>query len=235
MGPCQSCHAGCCRTFAVPVSGADIIRIESELGLGFWDFVCRWADAESKIALKYAPHFHFSDEPKTPFVICLAHSASAYFPQTTKCLFLREGSPDEERPLGEARCGIHKSRPSACRAFPTKLSEAGNLAIIRDVPERGRPGDSPIYELCPRPWEPDDFNRLEAVQDLVIAKFEMAVFHSLADLWNQSPRPWSVFPDFLRFVYSSRVMLEAEHQARQLAQNTIKLPDVDKQPKRKVA
>src|SRR5690606_34649025 len=31
MGLCSGCHAGCCRSFAVPVSGADVLRIETRL------------------------------------------------------------------------------------------------------------------------------------------------------------------------------------------------------------
>ena len=65
MSPCEDCHAGCCRSFAVPVSGADIMRIENGLGLSFWDFVCRWEDPDGRIALNYAPHFFFEDEPET--------------------------------------------------------------------------------------------------------------------------------------------------------------------------
>lgn len=228
MSVCESCHAGCCRSFAVPLTGADIIRIEGELGLRFWDFACRWADPDGKIALNYAPHFHFSDEPETPFVISLIHSESTYFSKTAKCRFLTEGQPDAEHPLGVSRCGIYKSRPSACRAFPTKLNETNELVIIHDVPDRGRSGDEPVYNLCSRQWEPADVDGLEMFQDLVVTKYEMEFFHKLAGLWNRSPRAWSVFPDFLHIVYSSRVMLESEQLAHS-EPATIKLPIVDRE------
>ena len=94
MSPCESCHAGCCRSFAIPLSGADIIRLENGLGLTFWDFACRWADPEGIIAQNYAPHFFFEDEPQTPFVITLIHDESIYFPATTRCRYLVEGQPD---------------------------------------------------------------------------------------------------------------------------------------------
>jgi Fe-S-cluster containining protein len=161
MSPCEDCHAGCCRSFAVPVSGADIMRIEYGLGLSFWDFVCRWEDPDGRIALNYAPHFFFDDEPETQFVISLMHHESEYFKETTRCRFLTEGAPDEEHSLGQARCGIYNFRPGACRVFPTKFDPASELAVIHDVPERSRDGDSKVYDLFPRPclriWIP--FNR----------------------------------------------------------------------------
>jgi len=208
MNPCESCHAGCCRSFAVPVTGADILRIEQQLNLTFWDFACRWADPEGKIAQNYAPHFHFRDEPAVPFVICLLHADSQFLKGTTKCRFLTECAPDKEHPLGTARCGIYHQRPAACRAFPTKFNETGELAIIYPVPERGRGGNEPAYSLCPRPWEPADLNPIQTVQDLVVAKYEMNFFTQLAKLWNRDPRDWEVFPDFLRAVYSQRVAVE---------------------------
>lgn len=213
MHICQDCHAGCCRSFAVPVTGADILRIERDLGLTFWDFVCRWSDPEGTIARRYAPHFRFEDEPGTPFVIALQHTASTSFPKTTKCQFLLEEPPSEEHALGRARCAIHPSRPSACRVFPTKFDDSAELVILQDVQEHGREGDAGVYSLCPRPWTPADADPLEAPATLVVARYEMDFFRRVADLWNRRPRSWEVFPDFLRLVYASRVVGEARDEA----------------------
>ena len=207
MSMCTGCHSGCCRSFAIPVTGADILRIETKLGLVFWDFVCRWADPEGRIARKHAPQFYFQDEPQTPFVICLTHEMSPIFEGTTRCKFLVENAPDDEHPMGTAHCGIYDARPGACRAYPTKLNPSEDLAIIYDVPETGRTG-SPLYQLCPRPWEPADIDPIQGMQDLVTAKFEMDFFRSLAESWNANPGPWEVFPDFLRIVYAARVLRE---------------------------
>lgn len=232
MSPCQSCHAGCCRSFAVPITGADILRIEKSLGLMFWDFVCRWADPHGRIARNHAPQFHFSDEPHTPFVICLLHTQAHFLQGTSKCRFLMEGPPDADHPLGQARCGIYGQRPAACRAFPTKLNSTAELAVITDVPERGRGGDDPAYTLCPRPWEPADLDPLQTVPDLVVAKYEMRFFAQLADQWNRCPRSWEVFPDFLRLVYSHRIIA---HSAQDDAPETIKFPTATQRAKRRAA
>ena len=210
MNPCESCHAGCCRSFAVPVTGADILRIERGLGLSFWDFVCRWADPKGIIARNHAPHFRFSDEPQTPFVICLTHEESRFFKGSARCKFLVENQPDEKHPLGTAHCGIYHLRPGACRAFPTRLNNTGELAIIYDVPERGRDNSDPLYELCPRQWEPADLDPVGGVQDLVVARYEMDFFRQIAQVWNRVPRSWNVFPDFLHLVYERRVVRESD-------------------------
>ncbi|MEX0704755.1 MAG: YkgJ family cysteine cluster protein [Planctomycetales bacterium] len=209
MGPCESCHAGCCRSFAVPLTGADILRIERDLGLPFWNFVCRWEDPDGRIALRYAPQFRFSDEPQTPFTICLLHQASRNFPSTTRCRFLVECPPDAEHALGRARCGIHPSRPAACRAFPAKLNASCELVVLQEVPASGRNGPPGVYDLCPRPWEPADIDALDMLQDLVVARHEMHFFHQIAQIWNRAPRAWGLFPDFLRLVYANRVVRAA--------------------------
>ena len=207
--PCDNCHAGCCRAFAVPLTGADILRIERGLNLTFWDFACRWADPEGQIAQQHAPHFYFDDEPGTPFVISLMHRVSDVFPQTTCCRFLEEGEPNAEHPLGRSRGGIHSLRPATCRVFPTKFNATGELAVIQEVSIPTRNGEDPVYDLCSRPWEPAELDPVEPLHDLIVARYEMQFFHRLADQWNQSPRSWDVFPDFLRMVYSQRLVNES--------------------------
>ena len=210
MSQCATCHAGCCRSFVVPVTGADILRIASQNGLSFWDFVCRWTDPEGSIALKYAPHFHFQDQPQTKFVISLIQEYSSQFPGTTRCKFLAEGPPTSEHPLGIAQCGIYGERPSACRVFPTKFDQSGELAVIYDVPAAGKGGSHPVYQLCPRSWKPEDLDPIQQVQDLVVAKYEMNFFFKLAAAWNEHPGDWLLFPDFLQMVYAKRVLSQDE-------------------------
>ncbi len=239
MSPCEGCHAGCCRSFAVPVTGADILRIQREQGLSFWDFVCRWEDSQGHIARNYAPHFYFADEPQMPFVLCLTHAASSLFPETSRCRFLMEEPPTAESPLGTAHCGIYEDRPAACRVFPTKFNETNELAVIYDVPVSGRDANQhPAYTLCPRNWEPADFDSLELLQSLAVAKFELQFFQQLALLWNRQPRSWAVFPDFLALVYSRRILkqeAETEEDPQILAFPQRKEPPVDSTPRRRAA
>ena len=205
MSVCEGCSAGCCRAFAVPITGADILRIMSVQALSFWDFVCRWADPKGIIARNHAPQFRFSDEPDMPYVICLSHSESELFPHATKCQFLEECPPSREAPRGEGRCGIYDTRPGACRAFPVRLAPQQGLAILYEVPANGRAGNDPAYQLCPRPWSTSDVDPITHLQDLVVARYEMEVFHLLAQAWNRTPGAWKDFPAFLEQVYSRRV------------------------------
>ncbi len=206
MSPCDSCHSGCCRAFAIPVTGADIFRIEKGLKLNFWDFVCRWADPDGTIARNNAPHFFFSDEPQTPFVICTTHLPSAYHEGTTKCRFLVECEPDKEDPIGVSKCGIYNFRPASCHAFPMKMDDSGELTILYQVPKHGRPDENPLYDLCPREWEVEDIDPIEAPQQLAITHYEINFFTQVAQLWNRNPREWDLFPEFLQVVYNHRVI-----------------------------
>jgi len=208
MGLCESCHAGCCRAFAVPVTGADIVAIQRKLGLSFEEFVRRVPDPHGRISNGAVPHFTFDDSPEAHYVICLKHVASPFHPRVSKCRFLIECPPDAEHPIGRARCGIYAVRPHACRIFPTKFNATHDLALVVDVPEQLRPDAHPAYTLCPRPWEPEDVDPIQAVQDLAVVKYELAFFWQVAELWNRSPASWSAFPRFLEIVYSKRVARE---------------------------
>lgn len=210
MSPCSSCHAGCCRSFAVPVTGADVLRIEREVALPFEQIACRWADPDDRISRGEAPQLYFDDDPKLPYVLCLQHDASAFHAGTTKCRFLVETRPTCENPLGEARCGIYSNRPFACRVFPTKFDSTSELVVLHDMPAQGRNDANPVYSLCPRPWRSDEVDPLQMPQDLAVARYEREFFRSVARLWNRTPRPFAIFPDFLRHVYGHRVLPESD-------------------------
>ncbi len=195
----------------MPITGADILRIERGLNLTFWDFACRWADPEGQIARQHAPHFYFDDEPDTPFVISLMHRVSEVYPQTTACRFLVEGTPDTEHLLGRSRCGIHSLRPATCRVFPTKFNATGELAVIQEIPPPSRDGDEAVYDLCSRQWEPADLDPVEPLHDLIVARYEMQFFQ--LSRRPVEPVPALAFPDFLRMVYSQRMVNESSPAA----------------------
>lgn len=207
--PCDGCHAGCCRSFAIPISGADAMRLE-RAGHGFWDFACRWEDREGRIANGYAPHLFFADEPETPFVFGLRQDESRVFAGTPKCLFLEETGPRPGRPLGTGHCGVYGERPAACRVFPKNLADGGQMVQLQPVPDRGRDGENPVFDLCPRPWTAADIDPIEAPSEIVSAEFEMLFFTKIVRLWNRTPQEWAAFPQFLHAVYGNRVKEAAE-------------------------
>lgn len=208
MSPCHGCHSGCCRAFAVPVSGADILRIERAHHVPMEAFIHRWEDPEDAISSGVAPHFYFEDQPDFPFTICLKPEVSQTFKKATRCHFLVEEPPTKDHPWGMAHCSIYEHRPLTCRVFPTKLSESGMVAEIHSIPENGRPSDTqPAYNLCPTTWVAADIEPISALQDLVLIRFEMQFFAHVAAAWNRRRQSWSVFPEFLRLVYENRVVL----------------------------
>jgi Fe-S-cluster containining protein len=198
--PCEGCHAGCCRAYAVPLTGRDIFRIVTELKLPFWNFVCRWADPLGAIARDIAPHFYFDDNPQTPYVICLLQNESRLFPGTRKCRFLDESSAAEASHGVMGRCSIYEHRPVACRVFPARLDELGELAV-HEVPESPGELQHAAYELCPRPWSVSDLDSQAARQNLRECAEEMELFHSIGSRWNENPGSWRLFPQFLDLVY----------------------------------
>lgn len=207
---CQSCHAGCCRAYAVPITGADVLRLERATGLNFWGIACRWEDPDGIISGEYVPNLYFDDEPLTPFTLCLLHEPSLIAPETTKCRFLHETPPDDQSPVGGAHCLTYGNRPSACRVFPFKLQTNSPLAVLSEVPAHGRPDDGhALYSLCPRPWQPTDADPISAPQDLAVAEYEAAFFRQVAALWNETPGSWLKFPEFLHLVYENRVVRPA--------------------------
>jgi Fe-S-cluster containining protein len=200
--PCTSCHAGCCRAYAVPLTGRDIFRIVTELKIPFWKFVCRRSDPSGAISRGIAPYFRFDDDPRTPYVICLLQNESRLFPGTRKCGFLTESGPSAKAPRGIGRCTIYAHRPVACRVFPSGLDELGELAV-HEVPEPSGEFQHEAYELCPRPWSVADLDRDAALQTLRECAAEMELFHAVANRWNDSPGPWPLFPDFLELIYTA--------------------------------
>ena len=217
--PCDDCHGGCCRSFAVPVTGADVFRLTRATGRDFWEVACRWPDPDGRIARRFAPALFFSDDspadgavdaagpvaPGEPSVLCLTHQASATLPGSTRCRFLVETPPTAERPRGLGRCGVYGQRPAACRSFPLQFAADGHLVKIHHVPARGRSGAHPAYDLCPRPWTAEDVDPLTAPGDLAAARWEMDFFRRAAAVWNRAPRPSSAFPAFLEAIYAGRV------------------------------
>ncbi len=200
--PCTGCHSGCCRAFIVPLTGYDMIRIMTNLELPFWEFVCRYADESGEIAKGIAPHFHFDDDPETPFTIGLLQDASTHFPETQKCQFLKEHEKNDEHPLGVANCSIYEDRPMACRLFPARLDEQNEIGIV-NIPKFGRAGSNPAYQLCPRDWTTEDIDAEVARRDIGNTATEMQQMHLLAERWNASPRSWLLFPDVIQMVFGN--------------------------------
>lgn len=87
------------------------------------------------------------------------------------------------------------------------MQKSSQLTVLDDIPDYGRQGEaSPAFQLCPRPWEQSDVDVIDGPQQVAVAKFESGFFKVVAALWNEQPGSWLRFPEFLRLVYSQRVV-----------------------------
>jgi Fe-S-cluster containining protein len=206
--PCRSCHAGCCRSFVVPLTGHDLLRIRETTGRGLWDFACRWEDDGSTIPEEFAPRLSFPDAPDRLFVVGLKHARSELFPDSDCCEFLREsrveptaGAAATEASGCAAHCAIHQARPGVCRLFPLKLDISGGYQQ-RELPAHGRETSDPAYRLCPRDWTPDELRSAHppALQDEV--RGDLLVWREVASLWNETGLSAEHLSDFLDAIYS---------------------------------
>lgn len=203
--PCADCHAGCCRSFVVPLTGPDVIRIERATGLSFWDFAARWDDCDGAISRGIVPHFRFDDQPGNRFVIGLLHKPSDAFPGATRCRFLHETLDEGGFGCASANCAIYGNRPVSCRIFPATIDAGGNVRG-RSVPEFGRPEAGDAYRLCPRDWDAADFDADQVRRDLARVSDEMQQLHVIAERWNRELRPWTSFPAFLQLLYGGETV-----------------------------
>lgn len=198
--PCGGCHAGCCRAFAVPLTGSDVVRIIQEQRHSFAEFVCRWADLDGSISRQIAPQFRFEDDPETPFVIGLLQNESSAFPGTRKCRFLIETAEHTGTGTSRSTCSIYESRPAACRVFPFRFEPSGSVGIQPDVTKND--GKSIPASLCPSAWNVSAEQRWQAEIDLGDCLQQMALFRLIAERWNAEPGPWPLFPAFIVDIYS---------------------------------
>lgn len=99
--PCNRCDARCCRTYVVPLNGADIRRLSEHLRTPIHE----WCVLEplSEPIREYA-YFSIRLKGEERFIPCLKRENGA-------CTFLRRSNP-------RAACGIHDARPGMCRSYP---------------------------------------------------------------------------------------------------------------------
>jgi len=194
--PCDSCTAGCCRNFAVPLTASDIQRIIGERGVAFGDFVCGWGEEQGRIGGGNVPQFYFKDAPGVPFVIAITPRPSQLYPGTRKCPFLREDGPLAGGSSCRTSCSIYASRPSVCRVFPFHRDAAGQVKVSPDLEARSKE-QKPPYTLCPTQWTLTDEQRERVARDLKLLRAEMLYLTQLAEIWNRNPGRWAQFPAFL--------------------------------------
>lgn len=215
MKICSECHAGCCRKFHINLTGYDILSIKKTLDLDY-PFFLQINQVENDVIEKRSKRnalFKFSDlDSEKYYTFHLRRVKSKYYKDSERCLFLTEwNNTDIQLPYSEkvyARCGIYNSRPLTCAVFPTELHPDGMIGYTSDVNCYTEKSDNPAYNLCPRALNEKDLESATGnmIQTLVVRKYELEYFKSVAKIWNSTPGTYARFFDFLEMAYKNRIL-----------------------------
>jgi len=211
---CESCHSGCCRKYAVALTGYDILNISKTLKIDPLSFIEISPVENIEYQSTYTTLFKFTDENSDIFYrFNLKMNESQLVPGTIKCQFLLEWHNDPSNPCIEgiiAKCGIYNCRPFVCTAYPAKFDITEKRGIIVNVGSKSESSEHRIYNLCPEKITGEDIadSSDQIMKALIMRKYELEYFKNLADYWNQKPGSLSDFLIFMTNVYQNRVVLE---------------------------
>ena len=214
MHICGECTCGCCRKFAIPITGYDILKISKNLKININSFIEidpvpeeRIEDESSIVGL-----FKFAESASDGFYkFCMKKVESSLVPGVFKCIFLQEWYNNPDNPSVEnivARCGIYGNRPTICAAFPATVDKSGYFAVI--VSKKITEEDNILYKLCPREIVREDFpqNSESILRTVLMNKYEQDFFKTIAVIWNENPKPLNLFIPFLENWYAERVLID---------------------------
>ncbi|MBI4662158.1 MAG: YkgJ family cysteine cluster protein [Verrucomicrobia bacterium] len=223
-GICDTCHAGCCRTYNLIVTVYDALVISRDLGLPIAEFVTFLATRGEQIKLaggKNTPII-FSDPgyEEVRFFVTLKRVDSRLIAGTLKCYFLQEWNRQEvvaargDHPGARiaGRCGIYGSRPLMCQTYPTVLHNEGAVGFIGTPPPTDLQKVHEIYKICPEKWSPEAFvqDPAKALHSLVLYNYETNFQNRCLAEWNASPGLMKGFFPFMLRAYGERFRLNLD-------------------------
>jgi Fe-S-cluster containining protein len=162
---CFTCDAPCCTSYVVPLSGFDVWRLVRGLQLPFTEV----AEARDERAVGDG------------FAVDGSERRLGFFLRTREaevCRFLLT------LPSGKQRCGIHGSRPMACRIYPWKPTENSQLGV-----------EMISHALCPPPQRARFASQMrEARGEIQTELAERPLYAFVVARWNEhvAMRPSSV-------------------------------------------
>jgi Fe-S-cluster containining protein len=219
-GICDTCHAGCCRSYHLFVTAFDAFRISRDLGLPVGEFVTLLSFPTTDVK-RYEGEFvpiRFGRgegaEDTTRYLLALKKIESHLFPGTEKCYFLnewkrdrpasgREGHPGKEY-IG--RCSIYGSRPMVCRTYPTSLHQNVAVGLITTPPPIDLASKHEVHKICPEEWTVEKFgvDPTVVLHNLAIAKYEREFYNQAVTEFNESGGALQEFFPFMSRVYEHR-------------------------------
>ena len=214
MQICNSCHGGCCRNSGIVLTGYDTLNISRTLNIEPISFI-RIIPVEGEEDLQYksrhAALFKFADSNDDNFYLLgMRKVESQLVPGTAKCHFLMEWYPNNHlQDEIVARCGIYNSRPLICSTFTSQLDETEKCGIVYNLDSVSENSENPIYNLCPgKVMHEDIANSADQIMKaLIMQKYELDYFKTLASHWNENPGTIDNFFIFLHNAYQNRVYI----------------------------
>jgi Fe-S-cluster containining protein len=223
-GICDTCHAGCCRTYHLVITAFDALSIANDLSLPVGEFATFLATSGevTKLLSGHNTPIQFTDPElrDKQYFVALKKVESQLIPGTQKCHFLLEWNRQETIPgRGDhpgariaGRCGIYHSRPQMCRAFPAFLHSNGAVAFVSTPAPNDLQLQHEIYKVCPEKWTPEAFTKdpSEALHTLVVTRYERDFQNLAVEEWNKNPGAAKDFFPFMQKIYGTRFRMSPE-------------------------
>ena len=210
---CDSCHAGCCRTYRLIITILDFLDLANNLGL---DKAVQGVSFEpTPYNLDYMNNkqmmlpFIFDNQDKKGFVYSLAlkRVESGLFPGTLKCNFLDESLRPEQQinpelpnhaehpgSRAEARCSVYENRPTMCRTYPIGLNPQNYVSVLKRREDLPTAQQNSVYKICPKEHlELKDFGLdkpgaiAKKSNDLLLNDIRTKAHNEIVLRWNSQP------------------------------------------------
>lgn len=223
-GICDTCHAGCCRSYHLVITAFDALMIAKDLGLPVAEFTTFFTVKGEVNESNWGKNstIKFGD-PKlvgSNFAIGLKKVESALNPGTTKCYFLQEWLLQEpiiargDHPGARiaARCGIYHSRPHMCRTFPAVLHSNRAIGFITNPVPTPLSEHHEIYKICPEKWTPEAFSPdpAKVLHTMILTDYEIEFQNKAVEEWNRNPGLAKDFFPYMANSYAGRLRLMPE-------------------------
>jgi Fe-S-cluster containining protein len=217
---CDTCHAGCCRSYHLFITAFDALRISRDLGLPVGEFVTMLSFSSEEVK-RYADEFvpiRFAntgaDRESTRYLLALKKIDSHLFPGTPKCYFLnewkrdvpatgREGHPGKHY-IG--RCSIYGSRPMVCRTYPTSIHPDVAVGLITTPPPVHLAAKHEVHKICPEEWTVEKFgvDGTQVLHNLAISRYEREFYNQAVTEFNSEDHDVQEFFPFMARAYEHR-------------------------------
>lgn len=214
---CDTCHAGCCRSYHIFITAFDALRISKDVGLPVGEFITLLSfsqEAVKRYARDFVPIRLPKTDPEPRYLLALKKIDSHLFPGTPKCYFLNEWKRDRPAENREGhpgrdyigRCSIYGSRPMICRTYPTSFHPQVAVGLITTPPPVDIAAKHEVHKICPEEWTVQNFGTepTTVLHNLAISRYEREFYNQAVTEFNEGEHCVAEFFPFMARVYEQR-------------------------------